>query len=877
MHVQLFSSLAMIFLEIVSILPIACAQNNVAAPQIWVTVISPPIKASEHWKGIRTDAPGQWKPDAPWQSVASHVQVAMLIAGNIENTRAADLHAVIDEINRRHMDLALEIGPLVRSADCAPATESYGRPGETEAILQKIRGAGGDLRYIAMDEPFFYGHRDAGGCHLSAAELARQVAASVVSIRRIFPKLQIGDTEVASADREWAAELALWADAYHSATGEPLAFLHADVDWSELAMHNLVPLAAGLKQRHVPFGIIYNADGGVTGDLEWTESAVRHFVEIESLMNVHPDAAIFETWTSYPTNVLPENKPGTLMNVALQYLQPTSSLRLSRSGADITGVLVGHEGGPVPNASITLTALDVGAHMGPSPRHLAGTVPAGAATAVIGIRAGMEGSCICAGATGAIVGGIHYKEQRSGKPQQDVSPVGLPIQGAPASFRTLALTPGKTYAPNLKQFPVTPGAPYTLDTSIAATAAADDAGYATIVFLDAAGKGIRRDNLWFTPSTQTLGTVQTDVHGVFHLPLPEAVDLAQPEIRAEYLGSAFLRPALAVLPSSLGTMSALLPELEQILPPKPSPLTILGPSGDFKAIFANAAAPAVAGQQWKQVSQNIQMVRFSAGAITSMSDIALARMVRDLSSRHIALGLEILATNWFHEPPCGQGIEGFIDPGAVNQVVAKLLKAGGTVNLIAMDEPFWFGHFYSGKNACHSSIPDLASRVAVIVKIYTAAFPNVIVGDIEPFPAVSSQANWQAAYASWVKAFQAATGTPLSFLHLDFDWWNPRLIGGPSHNQPDAAAIADLAKQVAAVAKQNGLLVGMIMNGGGPPAAHSDADWTATARFHIRTLQASGVHFDHVLFETWDKYPTRSLPETDPDTIGSLIAFYTRH
>jgi hypothetical protein len=875
-YVQLLSQVTMILVATICIQLDARAEETIAA-QVWVTVISVPINASAPWKAIRTDGPEQWKPGAPWKTVAGHSQVAKLIAGNIENTRDSDLQSAIEDIKSRHLELALEIGPLVRSADCKPKTESYGNPGETEAILQKIRRNGGDLRYIAMDEPLFYGHRDPGGCHLSAADLAQQVAKSVASMRRIFPQLQIGDIEVLNADLQWTEELAQWANAYRAAVGEPLAFLHADVDWSELAMRNLVPLAAELKQLHIPFGIIYNADASVTSTLEWTQSAERHFVEIESVLNVHPDAVIFQTWTTYPTSVMPESQPGTLMNVALQYLQPAASLLLTRSGAEVSGVLARSDGEPIANANVTLTAVDVGGRLGPSPRHLAGNVPSGAATGVIGIRVGMEGSCVCAGATGAIVGGIHYKEQGSGKPQQDISPVSLPIQGAPPSLRTLELIPGRTYSPNLKQFAVTAGAAYTLDTSIAATAAAEGAGYVTIVFLDAAGKGLRRDNLWFTPSTQVLGKVQTDAHGAFRLPLPETLALAQPEIRASYLGSASLRPALGVLPSSLGAVNTSLPALEQILSAKPSPLLSLGPHiAEFSAIFAGDTPAPQAAQEWEQVSRHIQMVSLPAGVLQKMSDAALARMVLDLSARHIALGLEILATNWFHEPPCGGGIEGFIDPGSANQVVAKLLKAGGTVDLIAMDEPLWFGHFYSGKNACRSSIPDLASRVAVIVKIYTAAFPNVMAGDIEPFPAVSSQPNWQATYASWVKAFQAATGTPLKFLHLDFDWWNPLLSGGPSHKTADSEAIVNLARVAASVARENDLMVGVIMNGGGPPVDHSDADWIKQAHMHIRALRASGVHFDHVLVETWDKYPSHTFPETDPNALSSLIAFYAR-
>lgn len=56
-------------------------------------------------------------------------------------------------------------------------------------------------------------------------------------------------------------------------------------------------------------------------------------------------------------------------------------------------------------------------------------------------------------------------------------------------------TPGSNSAlnPNLKRFPVTPVTTYTFSAPIAATASAADAGYATIIFLDAQGKGLKRD------------------------------------------------------------------------------------------------------------------------------------------------------------------------------------------------------------------------------------------------------------------------------------------------------------------------------------------------------------------------------------------------
>jgi hypothetical protein len=522
--------------------PTAHAESHSLPAQVWVTAVSAPAHIYPHWKGVRSDAQDQWKPNAPWPTVAAHTQIAMLIASNIENTSDADLKSVIEDIKRRHYELALEIGLLVRSTACPSKSEAYGNTWDIPGVLQKIRSNGGDLRYIAMDEPFYYGHKDAGGCHETAEQLAKEVAVSVAQVRKVFPHVQVGDTDVVGASREWITELGEWADAYRAAVGEPLAFFHADIGWSQLAMQNLRPLSEELKRRQVPFGIIYNADSTVQSTLEWTQSAQRHFTEIESVLNVHPDTAIFETWTTYPTRVLPEDQPGTLMSVAKSYVQPGSSLHLTRSGADISGVLNGPDGKPLSEAAVTLTAIDVGAHMAPSARHLTGVVPAGAATAVIGIRAGTEGSCICAGATRVSVGDIHYKESGTDKPPQNVRP-----GSQPSTFRAVALTPGEAFAPNLKQFPVTAGASYTFDTSIAAPATAENAGYVTLVFLDAAGKGLGREFLWFSPSTQFLATVQTDAHGAFHMQLPHSVDFAKPEFQAYYAGSSSLRPALALL------------------------------------------------------------------------------------------------------------------------------------------------------------------------------------------------------------------------------------------------------------------------------------------------------------------------------------------
>ncbi len=858
---------------------LASAYNAVAAapprPEVWIKTGIHSANLSPVWKAMRDDTGDPWAPGAPWQSVLEKVKVVGVSPGAIQGASGPELQAAFSGMKRAHVMLALGTGLLTRSDRCQAHNEAMGAPGEFEQMLLKIQRNGGELRYIVMDEPYYFGHTDASGCHQSAADLAANVAQSVATARRIFQNVVLGDVEVLNASRSLTQEIVTWADAYRAATGEKLAFMFTDIQWSELAMRNLQPLSTELRNRGIPLGIVYDADGDVQTDEAWGRSTESHIAEIEGPLGIHPDIVSFDSWTAHPRRYLPENEPWTFTNVALRYFRKRSDMQIALRGFQVTGRLTDEAGRPVAGTDIEITALDIGARMGPMPRHFEGIVPQGAATAVVGIRVGIEGACVCAGPAGAIVGGIRYKEKGTGKPEQDVSPVNVPIQGSPASVRTLALVPGQTYSPNFRQFPVTTGAPYSLDTSIAATAAAEHAGYITIIFLDASGKGLKREFVWFTPSVVSLGTVQTGADGGFHLQLPAAIEIAQPEIRALYSGNESQRPASAVAPSLL--TSANVPALGPSLFGKKSPLTMLFMRSDFAPMFADAALTPQARQQWDPVASRVQVVYFSGGGITKMSDEELARMVRELQARHIGLGLEILATNWFHQRPCGQGVEGFIDPGSANAVVAKLLKAGATVEQIGMDEPLWFGHFYKEKNACQSSISELASRVAVIVKIYTAAFPNVVVGDVEPFPAVSKQPNWRSAYANWVKAFNSTVGTPLSFLRLDFNWGDESLSADGKHNVPDSAHIADLARQVVPVARENGLLADMIVDGGGAPVAQSDGAWMQQAGMHVHALEASGIHFDHVLFESWDKFPARTLPETDSNALSSLLTFYREY
>jgi hypothetical protein len=509
--------------------------------QIWIcgtAYIAPPLPKRTM---VRQDAGNMWSPDAPWQTVADQTKVFMFPWGNILQAKDGDLKRAFRELKRRNISLAVETPILAKWGLCQAGLEAYFNDiSMLHNVMEKIRRDSGDLRYIAMDRPFYYGHQfsGSGACQESAEQVARRIVDNLRFIRQVFPKAEIGDIEMVGASTAQSKELTQWADVYQSVVGEPLAFLHVGVIWSGLAIQNLAPLAVDLKQRHLPFGIIYNADGNAGSDERWTQSAMEHFVEIESSLGVHPDAAIFQTRVENPTHMLPENQPSTLTHIAFQYLHPASTLDLERDGRTLIGRLTDAKGAPVANAGIMLEAVDVDGHMGPLDRVLYHTVPSWADTAVIGIRVNKDGAWVWAGDARATVGTIHYHEADNRRT------VDVPL---PAALRTPPLAPGKIIVANLRRFSVKPGTSFTLDVPMEATASAEGAGYVTIVFLDSANREGKRDIIWFGPSRQGLDSVVTNGDGRFKMSLAQSVLQANPEIHVFYPGDAARRPAMARL------------------------------------------------------------------------------------------------------------------------------------------------------------------------------------------------------------------------------------------------------------------------------------------------------------------------------------------
>lgn len=288
-----------------------------------------------------------------------------------------------------------------------------------------------------------------------------------------------------------------------------------------------------------------------------------------------------------------------------------------------------------------------------------------------------------------------------------------------------------------------------------------------------------------------------------------------------------------------------------LAPKAPYPPAKIQGSPDLMDLF-NSDAP------WSVTAAHVRVLKLPTQFMEWVPDEQLAIIVANLRQRGIALAVESLSQSVANEPQCGQGVEGYGDPRQAEQIAGKIQRIGGTLSFVAMDEPLFYGHFFNGSTACHSSVDNVAERVAAVVSHYRSVFPGVVIGDIEPAGAPMLD-GWDEAFTGWVKDFRIATKAPLGFLHVDVDWNNPNHVEG--------------LKRSVALAKQNDLSVGVIYNGRDNDI--SDENWVSHAKINIVEVQRALCRDpNQVVFQSWVPYPSHLLPESDPQSLTGLIKSY---
>jgi hypothetical protein len=241
----------------------------------------------------------------------------------------------------------------------------------------------------------------------------------------------------------------------------------------------------------------------------------------------------------------------------------------------------------------------------------------------------------------------------------------------------------------------------------------------------------------------------------------------------------------------------------------------------------------------------------------------LAKVTKRLKEHNVAMSVAMLAQAYDKQAHCGANVEGYFPPEQTAVWALKLRQNGADLKYLAMDEPLWFGHYYNGPSACHSTIERVAELVAENVRAYKKQYPNVAVGDGLPVPSFTDQPNWQADLKHWMQAFNSANGQPLAFIQLDIDW---------QHKNWEQSV-----KALSRFLRGMNMPFGIVYNAPPGGSAMTNEQWLESAKRNFVHIEKElHIEPDQVTFASWARYPRRSV--SDQSGLGEdwLVKEYVR-
>jgi hypothetical protein len=293
-------------------LSLAGAAGAAAAAErsIWLAGVDPVAGAAQH-KGP-ADYMQLFDPGAPWKSAASKTEIFKISTQIALHGSDAQLNAIIDGLKTRHIKLAVEMGLVSVSGQagtCGFGVEGYSPPQSPGNAARRIKALGGQIDYIAMDGPVWFGHAAAGlsggreGCRFSLEEMVDLVSHQIEVMRQYFPDVRVGEIEpistsahAISQDPHFVEDVIAFADLLEKKSGRKLAFLHADVGWAwpwKTAMENMARQA---HARGIRFGVICDGDANASDDAAWVRQAVGRCLDVISDRATFLDDLIVQSW-----------------------------------------------------------------------------------------------------------------------------------------------------------------------------------------------------------------------------------------------------------------------------------------------------------------------------------------------------------------------------------------------------------------------------------------------------------------------------------------------------------------------------------------------------------------------------------------------------
>lgn len=254
---------------------------------------------------------------APFQTLMGTVTVFKMYEV-MSAVYPGDLPAFFSYLSEKGVLLGVEaLGLVATEGNPGYAVEGFSEHSTDLAeLFNVIKDAGGDVKFVAWDEPFWFGYYSTS--FYTQAEIVAQLANSRTIIRGIFPDIIIGDIEPVTTDLAEVTALQSFFTAYAAETGEQFAFFEADLEhWESGWQTVLASLITACHANSIQIGVIVNGDYDdiTTSNAEWVEKAIALIDGLLADSSLTPDHYIVQSWQQYPSPAMDPTDDTTLAYV----------------------------------------------------------------------------------------------------------------------------------------------------------------------------------------------------------------------------------------------------------------------------------------------------------------------------------------------------------------------------------------------------------------------------------------------------------------------------------------------------------------------------------------------------------------------------------
>jgi hypothetical protein len=171
---------------------------------------------------------------------------------------------------------------------------------DARAAISNITAAGGQVSYLAMDEPYYLGSVN---CAMATGMIFDRVAAFMRNVAALDPSIRVGvDEPYPSLD---VKTIESEVDGLIG-RGTPPAFFHLDINFGYLASHleaavqlggDLSALKEYFAAKNISFGVIFWSGGPAASNQQYAMRTLQNIGLINDTIGV-PDNVVFQSWTT---------------------------------------------------------------------------------------------------------------------------------------------------------------------------------------------------------------------------------------------------------------------------------------------------------------------------------------------------------------------------------------------------------------------------------------------------------------------------------------------------------------------------------------------------------------------------------------------------